>query len=234
MEYLVVDILLTNMEAKFRSPKIYQLVQGGERSSYKKGQIIQSTEGQQTMNFVTKGYIKRYLISNTGHLGVEVIYGPADFFPVTIMLENFFGLGIYEGPEVYFYEAMNDTTVHKVQVEELAKVAEKDPLLYKDLLLETGRRLHTLLNSLENIALPSPYARVAHQLAYFAENFGEPAQAGIKILAPLTCKDLADVLRLGHKEVKGFLNVLQTKELIKLNKNIIITDLERLKDEAHG
>jgi CRP-like cAMP-binding protein len=127
------------MESKFRSPEIYKLIQSGKRSKYTKGQIVQSTEGQKTMNFVTKGFIKRYLISNTGNLGVEVIYGPGDFFPLTIMLETFFNLGIYEGPEVYFYEAMNETDVYTINVDILTDAVDNDPLLYRDLLHETGR-----------------------------------------------------------------------------------------------
>jgi CRP-like cAMP-binding protein len=222
------------MAVKFRSQELYKLAQSGVRTTYSKGQIIQSTEGQSTMNFVTKGYIKRYLISNSGQLGVEVIYGPGDFFPLTIMLESFFKLGIYEGPEVYFYEAMNETTVYTIDVDILADAVAKDPGLYKDLLCETGRRLQTILSSLENIALRSTYNRLAHQLTFFAQYFGERTKSGVKIAVPFTSRDLADVMRLDYKDVEKCLTQLREKELIKFNKYIIITDLERLQEEAHS
>jgi CRP-like cAMP-binding protein len=217
-----------------KSREIGILAQSGVKTNYSKGQIIQSTEGQKTMNFVTKGYIKRYLISNSGRLGVEVIYGPGYFFPVTVMLDAFFALGVYEGREIYFYEAMTETTVHTINVDILEQAVKKEPLLYKDLLRETGGRLHTLLNSLENISLAAPHSRLAHQLAYFAHIFGEQAKTGIKITVPLTAQDLADVLRLDRRDVEKCLSVLQEKNLIKFNKHIIITDLERLKEEAHS
>jgi CRP-like cAMP-binding protein len=223
------------MAQKFRSLEIYKLVQTtGKKATYSKGQIIQSTEGQKTMNFVTKGFVKRYLISNTGNLGVEVIYGVSDFFPVTLMLETFFKLGIYEGPEVYFYEAMNDTTVYTIDVEDLAEATKNDPLLYRDLLRETGRRLHTTLSNLENITIKPAESRVAHQLIHFADLFGEKNKTGIRIPIPLTAQDIADILRLDKKDVSKSLKDLHERHLIRLNKYIIIPDMARLREEAHS
>jgi CRP-like cAMP-binding protein len=217
-----------------RSPEIYKLVQAVEPTKYAKGQIVQSTEGQKTMHYVVKGFIKRYLISNNGSLGVEVIYGPGDFFPLTLMLETFFELGIYEGQEVYFYEAMTDATVHTIDVNVLEMTVKKNPLLYRDLLLETGRRLHTTLNSLENITLKTPYSRIAHQLVYFATMFGEKTKTGTKITVELTAQDLADILRLEVKEVSTCLEELKEKRHIKINKYILIPDIGRLQEEAHS
>jgi CRP-like cAMP-binding protein len=222
------------MTSESRSPEIYKLIQTGTKTTYSKGQIVQSTEGQKTMNFVTKGFIKRYLISNTGSLGVEIIYGPGDFFPLTIMLETFFELGVYEGPEVYFYEAMTATTVYTINVEVLAEAVKNNPMLYKDLLHETGRRLHTTLNSLENISLTSAYSRLAHQLVYFANLFGEQINSGIKIMIPLSSQDIADILTLDTKEVTKHLSEMREKNLIRVGKYIIISNLERLKEEAHN
>jgi CRP-like cAMP-binding protein len=222
------------MKTNFRSSEIYALAQSGTRSTYSKGQIVLSTEGQKTLKFVTKGFIKRYLISNTGNLGVEVIYGVEDFFPLSVMLESFFDLGIYEGPEVYFYEAMTDVTVYAISVNELSEAVKKNPLLYKELLHETGRRLHTTLNSLENISLKTVHTRVAHQLVYFAYIFGEQIKTGIKITVPLTSQDLADILSLDHKEVSKSLNELKEKGLIRNGKYIIIPSLEKLQEEAHS
>jgi CRP-like cAMP-binding protein len=222
------------MGSKVRSPEIYRLLRSGIRTAYSKGQIVQSTEGQKTINFVTRGFIKRYLISNTGKLDVEVIYGPGDFFPVTLMLETFFELGIYEGPEVYFYEAMTATTIYTANINVLTEAAKNNPILYKDLLHETGRRLHTTLNSLENISLTSTYSRLAHQLVYFANLFGEQINSGIKIMIPLSSQDIADVLSLDSKEVTKHLSEMREKNLIRMGRYIIISNLERLKEEAHS
>jgi CRP-like cAMP-binding protein len=222
------------MSSEYRSPEIYKLLRKGTRATYSKGQVIQSSEGQKTMNFVTKGFVKRYLISDTGHLGVEVIYSVRDFFPLTLILDTLFDLGIYEGAEVYFYEAMTETTVYTVNVDILAEAAKKNPYLYKDLLRETGRRLHTTLNSLENIALKSPYSRVVHQLVYFTQAYGEKLKSGIKITIPLTVQDMGDILSLNKVTVSACLDRLSQQDLIKTGQYFVVPNVDRLKEEAHN
>lgn len=223
------------MAQKSRTSELHSLLRkNGKRSVYSKGQIVQSTEGQRTLNLITDGFVKRYLISNTGNLGVEVIYGNGDIFPLTLMFDALFNQGIYEGPEVYFYEAMGKTTLYTIDINILAKAVEKNPLLYKYLLAESGRRLHTTLNSLENLALKSPYNRVAHQLAYFAGEFGEQLKSGIKIPVPLSAQDIADVLSLPVNTIKPCLEQLHAKGLIKAGRFITIPNLAKLIEEAHG
>lgn len=221
------------MSSESRSPELHKLLLTGKRSKRSKGQIIQTTESQRTVNLVESGYVKRYLISNTGSLGVEVIYGPGDIFPLTLMFKTLFDQDIYEGPEIYFYDAMCETKIYTIDISELSKAVEGNPLLYKDLLSESGRRLHSTLNGLENLALKSSYRRVAHQLVYFAAQFGEQRPSGIKIAVPFTHQDLADVLSLTRETVSTCISKLRDKKLIKTGKYIVVTDLEKLKEEAH-
>jgi CRP/FNR family cyclic AMP-dependent transcriptional regulator len=150
------------------------------------------------------------------------------------MLEEFFNLGIYEGPEVYFYEAMTETTVYTIKVDDLAEAVKDNPLLYKDLLRETGRRLHTILNNLENITLKPAESRVAHQLIHFADLFGEQTKTGIRVPIPLTAQDIADILRLERNDVDQSLVDLRERHLIKFNKYVIIPDIDKLREEAHS
>jgi CRP-like cAMP-binding protein len=227
-------MLIIDMTPTQRSPELHKLLMTGKRSKRAKGQIIQSTEGQRTINLVESGFIKRYLISNTGSLGVEVIYGKGDIFPLTLMFKTLFNQDIYEGPEVYFYEAMCETKIFTIDISTLQEAVEKNPLLYRDLLTESGRRLHSTLNGLENLALKSSYRRVAHQLVYFGSQFGEQKLSGTKILIPFTHQDLADVLSLTRETVSTCIAKLRDKNLIKTGKYIVIPDIEKLKDEAHG
>jgi CRP/FNR family transcriptional regulator len=216
------------------SKELHELLLTGRRSKRSKGQIIQSTEGQRTINLVSSGFIKRYLISNTGNLGVEVIYGEGDIFPLTLMFKTLFDQDIYEGPEVYYYEAMSETQIYSIDISTLAENVEKNPLLYRDLLSESGKRLHSTLNGLENLALRTSHKRVAHQLVYFANQFGEKRASGIKINIPLTHQDLADILSLTRETVSTCIAKLREEKLIKTGKNIIVPNIEKLKEEAHS
>jgi hypothetical protein len=85
-----------------RSSPLHALLLGGKRVKYSKGQIIQSTEGQKTINLIKSGFVKRYLISTTGSLGVEVVYGKEDIFPLTLMFKTF-STRIYTKAQKYIF-----------------------------------------------------------------------------------------------------------------------------------
>src|SRR5579863_7589429 len=80
----------------------------GRQYKVAKGQVLQSSEDRKVFNLVLDGYIKRYLISNDGSIGVQVLYGPGDLFPITLAFKSLFGLEITESPEVYYYETMSE------------------------------------------------------------------------------------------------------------------------------
>jgi CRP/FNR family transcriptional regulator len=214
--------------------ELRELLLEGKRNKRSKGQIIQSTDSQRTVNLVTSGYIKRYLISNAGTLGVEVIYGPGNVFPITLMMKALVGLEVNQSPETYYYEAMTDTEFYTIDIAFLVENVKKNPLLYRELLLECGKRLHSTLNGLENVTLRTSYKRVAHQLVYFAEEFGEKKLTGVKIRLPLTHQDLADTLSLTRETVSTCVARLREQKLIKTGRYIMIPDLEKLKEEAHS
>jgi CRP-like cAMP-binding protein len=128
---------------------------------------------------------------------------------------------------------MSDATLYTIDINFLLQTAKDNPTLYKNLLLESGRRLQGTLNSLENIMLRSPYSRVAHRLIYLADQFGEKLRTGTKITFPVTDQDLADMLDIDPETISDCLHSLGDKGFIKDGKNIIIPDIEKLKEEAH-
>jgi CRP-like cAMP-binding protein len=214
--------------------KLHDLLSQEKAYHRSKGQVIQTTDGQKKFHLITKGFIKRYLISNAGTLGVEVIYGPGDVFPLTLVYQAIYEKNISSSPEVFYYEAMCDTEVHSMNIEDLVNHVNEDPLLYKSLFLEAGTRLHSTLQGLENLTLKSSYKRVAHQILYFAERFGAKTDAGVKLQLALTHQDLADVLSVTRETVSNSMGELRKKGLIKTNRYILIPSIKKLKEEAYS
>jgi len=206
----------------------------GRRFKLSKGQIIQSTDDRRVFNYVTKGYVKRYLISNEGNLGVQVIYGPGDVFPITLAFSILFDQEINESPETYYYESMTEVEIYTINEQDLKDKVEADPSLYRDLMAVAGKRLHSTLHGLENLTLKTSYYRVAHELLYIAQRFSEPTGSGAKILLPLTHQDLADILSLTRETVSTCIVQLREKGLIKTGKNIIVADMKKLEEEAYS
>jgi CRP/FNR family cyclic AMP-dependent transcriptional regulator len=206
----------------------------GRRFKLTKNQIIQSTDDRRVFNYIVSGYVKRYLIANDGSLGVQVIYGPGDVFPITLAFSILFDQAINESPETYYYESMTEAEIYTINETDLKENVENNPKLYRDLMAVSGKRLHSTLHGLENLTLKTSYFRVAHELLYMAQRFGEETKEGVKICIPLTHQDLADILSLTRETVSTCMVQLREKGLIKTGKNIYVVDLEKLEEEAYS
>lgn len=215
------------------SDEFTELLLKGRTYKIPKGQIIQSTDDRRVFNFLKSGYVKRYLISNDGTYGVQVVYGPGDMFPITLAFSAVFNHEINESPETYYYEAMTDVELFTIDETTLKEAVEASPRLYKDLFAICGVRLHSTLHGLENLTLSNSYHRVAHEIVYLAKKFGEKTSEGTRIRVQLTHQDLADILSLTRETVSTAMVQLRKNKLITTNKNIVVPDMEKLEEEAH-
>jgi len=205
----------------------------GRQYKIPKGQIIQTTDDRRVFNLLQSGFVKRYLISNDGSYGVQVIYGPDDIFPITLAFSAVFDRNLNESPETYYYEAMTEVELSTVDEATLKEAMEQNPLLYKDLFAICGVRLHSTLHGLENLTLSNAYHRVAHEVLFLAKKYGVKNTKGTEIQVPLTHQDLADILSLTRETVSTAMVQLRKKQLIITDKNIIIPDMGKLEAEAH-
>ncbi len=212
------------------------LQQKGRYFKVPKGQIFQSTDTRLVFNLVKSGYVKRYLITNDGSIKVQGIWGPGDAFPLTIAYKILFGRDIYEGPEVYHYQSMTAMELFTIDQNSLIEFLEEDnPAIVKGLLFEAGRRLQSNIQRLENIGLRASYNRVAHQLLYFAQEFGTKKPNGVHINVPLTHQDLADNLSLTRETVTNSMKKLRGKGLIDTSHQyILVPNMKKLEKEAYS
>lgn len=215
------------------SEELRQIMLEGERHKFPKGHILQSTNDNSSFNFIVSGYIKRYLIRNDGSLGTQVIYGPNDLFPITLAFSVIFERAISESTEIYYYEAITPVTTYSLNKDAFKDQIEQNSALYKGLLAISGKRLHSTLHGLENLTLSNAYHRIAHELLYMAQRFGETLPNGsTKICIPLTHQDLADILSLTRETVSINMVELRKKKLISTGKSIVVTDIKSLEQEA--
>lgn len=217
-----------------RLTKLRKLILGGRKRTFSKGQVFQYSNDRQELSLVVSGFVKRYSITSRGTLGVQIIFGRGDVFPLTHMYKVLLDLDINKSQEVYYYEAMSSTEVYAIDNQTLLEAVDKDSGLYKDLLLEAGYRLESNIQQLENLSLHSSYCRVAHQLYILAQKFGEPTKLGVKINAPITQQDLADIMGTSRETISMAISKLREKELILSKRSIVIPDLLALQNEATG
>jgi CRP/FNR family transcriptional regulator, cyclic AMP receptor protein len=222
------------MGVKVDTARLTILIKGGRYRRLPKGQMLQTTDTNQSVCLVKKGYIKRYIITNEGTTSIQGIYGPGYIFPLTYVYKKLFEQQLYSGPETIYYQAMTNVEIYNLDGDRLVEAAEADPAIYKELLSVAGRRFHSNIQQLENLSLKDYYHRVAHQLLYFAREFGVEVPEGVCIKLPLTHQDIADVLSTSRETVSICLGLLRSKKLIKTGRQIIVPNMSNLRDEAYS
>lgn len=220
------------MEPQIALSQLAALIRGGTRHTVPKGQVVQ-VSSRNLLFYVRSGYIKRYLITDTGAESIQTINGPGEVFPLTPVFKILLQQEIYRGSEMYFYEAMSDARLYSIGEPELVAAVEADPTLYKELLSVAGSRLSSNIQRLENVSLVSARRRVAHHLAYLAQKFGNQDKGTILIQVPLTHQDIAAMLSLARETVSHVMGGLKNKKIIKTDaKAITILDMSMLWREA--
>lgn len=217
-----------------RSPHLSTVLSSGKLLRYNKGETVTSTNDPNVVHMVMKGFIKRYNISNDGSLGVQIIYGPQDIFSLTKTFRVLKNFEIYEGPENYYYTAMCDAQVYAYDLTTLMQRVKTEPVLYEELFCEAGHHLKSCVNTLENISLRNSYARVAHELLFFAREFGVKTEKGMQITIPLTHQDIADVLGTTRETVTMAIVKLRAKNIIDNLRQITVLDIDKLAAEAYS
>lgn len=205
------------------------LLQTGKRKQHRKGQLIQTLGNEHTFSMVNRGFVKRYLISKDGTQSLQLVYGPGHCFPLTSALFILLDQPIEHSQETYYYEAMTDAEIFTISGEELQAAVVDDPLIYKDLLGIAGQLLQGSLQQAENMALKSAFWRTAHQLVFIAHKYGKPTANGIGFTLPITQQDLGDNLSLNRETISRELTKLRARGLITGGRDIVITDIDKLK-----
>jgi len=222
------------MNAHFRAPQLQSLFAQGKLQEYARGESIGSTHEKDLILLVVRGYIKRYMIRNDGSLGVQIIYGPQDLFSLTRIYNLLLGQSLYKGPETYYYSAICDSAVLSLAPSVLQHGVEENPLLYKELFSEAGQHLKTCVHAIENSSLNNIGVRVAHQLVFLFNEFGEPTPDGARLCLTLTHQDVADMLGVTRAGVTLAIGQLRQKGLLLSDRTFVTPDLESLKKEAYS
>jgi CRP-like cAMP-binding protein len=217
--------LTDDLRLLFKGCKVQQLT---------KGQMLYTSETSDKLILLISGFVKRYFIAHEGSLGVQAIYGSADVFPLTVVFERLFGLDIYTGPEIYYYESMTTVTLCAMDADLLGQRVATQPSVYRTLLENAGMRLRSNIQFLENLRLHGAYSKTAHQLAYLGQQFGTKTPEGIRIEMPLIHQDIADIIGTTRETVTASIIKLRKKKLIRTDRSILILDYDQLVREAYA
>ena len=212
---------------------LYKLLLSGRQLKLPKGQVVSAFEDSAMLNLISSGFIKRYLITSDGSKGIQVIFGPNDIFPLTPVYKTIYKMDVYSGPEQYYYESMTEIEVFSINQATLLEAVNAEPLIYKDLFYAAGLRLNSYIHRLESMSSRAANKKVAHQLTYLADIYGQKTEDGTTIMVPLTHQNLADILNLARETVTHCMTRLEEKGLIHVNKYITVLVIEKLRQASY-
>lgn len=212
-------------------PAIESVVKQGKKINRERGQVINTSSGINGLNLLVEGYVKRYSIKNNGAISIQGIYGPNYFFPGAPIFELLFQYDIEHG-EQYYYECITSSVFYSISFDEFHRAlnGENGPVIYREMLSETGKVLEYYINNSKNNSLDGAYERVAQQIVFFHQQFATNPEDENKIPVPLRHQDLADMLNMSRETISKQLSLLHGAGLIDSSKCIVINDLNGLID----
>lgn len=213
---------------------LHGFMKTGVKKTIAKGQIFQTNQDTEKLNMIEYGFVKRFLITKDGAESVQAIYGPGHVFPLTIVFLEFFNQKIYQGKETYFYQAITKVSLFCKNIKDVHEESKKNNEILLDLLKESGKRLRSNINKLENKSYNSAFEQLSHRLLHLALAYGIPRGKSRIIDMPIRHQDLADMLNMSRETVSKNLTKLRDTGLITTDKVIIVTDIDGLRDLVYS
>lgn len=177
------------------------------------------------INFLKKGLVKQYLISEDGTEVTIHIFKQYSFFPIMLVLG-----GIENS---YYFEAMNAVEIWRAPVEETLEFIRNDSEILSDLTTRFAIGLNGLSKRIGNLMSENAYQRVVSLILYLGKKFGEEQEGGIVIKLPLTHKDIAAWINLTRETTSRQLKKLSRKGFISYSdRHIVIKNVKGLETDA--
>lgn len=184
----------------------------------RKDVLFHSHDKPSGVYYIKSGFVRNYAISLSGEEFTQIIFKEHDFFPMSWAINN--------TKNVHTYEAITDIEVWKAPRAEFQEYIRSNPTVLFELLKRIIVRLKGIQQRIEELAFGNANHKVASILLICADRFGVKTTSGIRILVPLTHKDIAALVGLTRETVSIEMNKLKKKGIFQAE-NGHITILKR-------
>jgi len=212
---------------KYLENKLMHFFTKYRQVKYKKNEtILRIEDPPQGLYYISKGFVRIYMIIGNGQELTINIFKTGSFFPLTWAIADI--------PNFYFYEAMTPTEIWRAPKHDFLNFIKKD----KEILYEMSRRILMGLNSLsvrlEYLILGDAYHRVTNVLLLLGRRFGEIKKGNdVYINFPVTQQEIANLAGLTRETVSVEIKKLEKNGIIKRKNPVyIISNPKKLKNES--
>ena len=192
---------------------------------YKKGEIILRPDNLNPgVNFLEKGYIKVYSITEEGNEKLHIIFKPGSLFPLIWVFKNIIR-------DVY-YEAIGEVVLKKSTKEDFVDFIKGDHGAALELVYKMTTTLEAYADRIDELEYIKSYPRIVSSLITFSKHFGKRIGKGILLDVPLTQRDIASSANMTRETASREIELLIKKKIITYRgHSIVIRDMSKLRKE---
>ena len=194
---------------------------------FQKGDLILGNQPDPDgVYFVETGFVKVYSINDRGDELIRLIYGQGELFPLAW---GYLGVN----SELY-YEALAETLAWRASQDRFLMLLQCNVEASFAIACQMALQLHIYSGRLENLEYGRSRERVVYRLLFLAGRFGVRRGRRVVITAPITHDIVAKSINLVRESVSREIEKLEAKGIVEhSNRHIIITDLERLRQQLN-
>jgi CRP/FNR family transcriptional regulator, cyclic AMP receptor protein len=203
--------------------QVCQIAQHMRRRTFASGVVLfhQDMPGL-TLYLVEEGWVRIYSIGQSGQELTHNIFGSGDFFGELSLLDQ----KHHSATAV----TLAPTVVWLLPRADLNDCMERYPSVNRAMMHLLVSRMRSIINHSEAMTFQDVQGRLAYELLYLAERYGEEEDGQIQIKIPLTQGDLATMVGATRETVNKALAALRSRDLVKVNgSHFGIGDLEGLR-----
>jgi CRP-like cAMP-binding protein len=173
--------------------------------SFSKGETI-LYEGQplNTIFAVQSGFIKVTSLSESGIERIISFAGPGNMMPIEQLFST-------QGSLWFFYTALSDCTLYKVNKTQFLAYVQKTPSLIFEMARRVSSYYDDLLIRIDSVGHMGVRSKLIFTLCYLAKRFGDGATVDIYALG----------LKLTHQDISELINATRETTSIELHKLLV-------------
>jgi len=195
---------------------------------YKKGEVILRAEDTpQGVFYLKKGYVRQYMVSQSGAIFILHIFKQHSFFPMTWVVND--------EPNRYYLEAVTPIEVWRAPKEAVKEFLRDYPAVAYDLTRRLLLGMSGLRRRMEYLVMDSANKKTILLLLYLAHNLGEKDGSHVVLPVPVTHREIAAWIGTTRETASLQVSILKKRGLVHYRRRqLIIPSLTSLEKEIAG
>lgn len=196
------------------------------RLKYKKGEIILRAEDPpQGVFYLKRGYVRQYMVAESGAMLMLHVFKPNSFFPMSWALND--------TPNTYYYEAMTAVEMWRAPRDEVKEFLHEYPAVVYNLAQRLLFGMIGIRKRMESLVMDNAYKKTLLLLVYLAQNLGEKEGGGVVLPVPITHREFSAWIGTTRETASLQVETLKKRGLIQYRKRMLfIPSVKALEKEV--